>query len=168
MKRYYRLNQNIRAKKVRLVDAKGEQLGVLTLDKALFKARKQGLDLVEVAPNAKPPVCKIIDFNKFKYRQNKKEKAGKKKSKTQETKEIRFSPFIADNDFNTRIKQAKEFLKENNKVKVSVRFKGREITKKEFGYKVIDRAKEELEEFGEVESKPKWHGKTLTTVLKPK
>jgi translation initiation factor IF-3 len=167
VKRYYRINKNIRAKKVRVVDDDGEQVGVFPLQEALFKARKKGLDLVEVATKAKPPVCKIIDFNKFKYEQNKKQKAGKKKKHKQETKEVRFTPFIAENDLQRRVKQAKEFLKDGDKVKLTVKFRGREITKKKFGYEIIEKAQEQLKDIALVESKPKWHGKTLVTVLRP-
>ncbi len=167
MKRFYRINQFIQAKEVRVVDEKGKQLGVLPLQEALFTAKQKELDLVEVAPNAKPPVCKIIDFKKFKYQESKKEQAGKKKSKKQDIKEIRFTPFIAENDFRMRVERAKEFLKEGDKVKLTVKFVGRQITRKDFGTNVLNKALDQLKELAKVETEPKWQGKLLTTVLKP-
>jgi translation initiation factor IF-3 len=134
---------------------------------ALFKAKQKGLDLVEVASQAKPPVCKIVDFNKFKYLENKKQRKGAKKSKVKETKEIRFSPFIAENDFQFRIKRAKEFLKESHKIRLTIWFKGRQITRKQFGYELLEKAVKALEEVSKVESEPKFHGKMLSMVLKP-
>jgi len=134
---------------------------------ALFKARKKNLDLVEVAPDAKPPVCKIIDFNKFKYQEDKKQRKGRKKSKVKETKEIRFSPFIAENDFNIRVNRAKEFLKDGHKVRLTIWFKGRQITRKQFGYDLLDKAKDKLKNISKIESRPKFRGKMLMMVLKP-
>lgn len=150
-----------------MVDEKGEQIGVLTKEEALFKARQKGLDLVEVASNAKPPVCKIIDFKKFKYQEDKKERIGRKGGPKQETKEIRFTPFIAQNDFNIRIERAKEFLEEGHKVKLTVKFMGRQITRKEFGYNLIKKALEQLQTSAKIETEPKWQGKLLMTILAP-
>ncbi|OGD62579.1 translation initiation factor IF-3 [Candidatus Beckwithbacteria bacterium RBG_13_42_9] len=167
MKRFYRINQYVRAPQVRVVDEKGEQLGVISLDEALFKARQRHLDLVEVAEKANPPVCKIIDFKKFKYQEDKKEQAGKKKSKQQEVKEFRLTPFIAQNDFEIRIKRAMETLTTGDKVKLTVKFVGRQITRKEFGENLLKKAIEKLREVSKVESPPKWQGKLLSLVLKP-
>jgi len=139
----------------------------MPLQEALFKARQKRLDLVEVAENAKPPVVKIIDFKKFKYQQSKKEQASKKKSKSQETKQFRLTPFIAKGDFETRIKRAKEELKDGNKVKLAVRFVGRQITRKEFGKQLIDKAIKKLASVSKVEQPPKWQGRMLVTLLKP-
>jgi translation initiation factor IF-3 len=150
-----------------VVDEKGNQFGVIPIGEALFKARQQGIDLVEVAPNAKPPVCKLIDFKKFKYQEDKKEREGKKKGTKQETKEIRFTPFIAENDFNIRINKAKEFLKDKNRVKLTVKFVGRQLSRKEFGYKLLEKAMESLKEYGKPTDKPKWQGRLLTVSMKP-
>ncbi len=167
IKRYYRLNQYIQAKQIRVVDEKGNQLGVMSLDEALFKSRQACLDLVEVAPEAKPPVCKIIDFKKFKYQEDKKQKAGNKKSKSADIKEIRFTPFIAKNDLEIRIKKAKDFLKEGSKIRLTVKFTGRQITKKQFGYEILKQANNRLNNISRVETAPKWQGKLLMQVLAP-
>lgn len=167
IKRFYRLNQYIQARKVRVITEKGEQLGVISLDEALFKARQQGLDLVEVAEKADPPVCKIIDFKKFRYLESKKEQAGKKKNKHQDIKEFRFTPFIAQNDFDMRLKRAKEVLEQGDKVKLTVKFVGRQLSRKEFGQNLLDKAIAQLKDFSSVETQPKWQGRLLSTVLKP-
>jgi len=125
------------------------------------------LDLVEVAPKAKPPVCKIIDFNKFKYQENKKQSKGRKSKKQKELKEIRLTPFIAKNDFKVRIKKSKDFLKEGHKVRVSVRFVGRQITRKKFGYELLEKAVKQLKEVAEPETEPSFRGKILSMVFKP-
>lgn len=125
------------------------------------------MDLVEVAPNAKPPVCKIIDFKKFRYQEAKKEQAGRKKGKIKGSKEIRFTPFIAQNDYKIRVQRAKEFLTEGHKVKLVVKFVGRQITRKQFGFDLLKKAQEELKEVSKVESEPKFQGKLLMMVLTP-
>ena len=167
IKRFYRINQYIEAPKVRVISEKGEQIGVIKLDEALFKARQQNLDLVEVAEKAKPPVCKIIDFKKFKYQESKKEQAGKRKNKQQDVKEFRFTPFIAQNDFEMRVKRAKKTLEGENKVKLTVKFVGRQMTRKEFGQNLLVKAIDQLKEISVVETAPKWQGRLLSTVLKP-
>ncbi len=166
-KKFYRINQYIQAKEVRLVDEKGKQIGVLAKEKALKQAQSAGLDLVEVAPNAKPPVCKIIDFKKFKFLESKRQQQDKKKSKKVELKVVQLSPFIAENDLNYRLKKAEEFLKEGDKVKISIVFKGRQITKKDFGYKLMERILEELKPFSEIDFEPKFVGRKLEMTLKP-
>jgi translation initiation factor IF-3 len=166
-RRFYRINQYIQAEKVRVVDEKGSQIGVMPLGKALNQAQQAGLDLVEVAPKAQPPVCKIIDFKKFRFQEEKKQKESKKKSKKVELKQVRLRPFIAENDFNFRIKRAKEFLKEGNKVKITVYFRGREVTKKDFGYQLLKKTIEKLDTLAEVETEPKFTGRRLEMVLKP-
>lgn len=150
-----------------MVDEKGNQLGVLPIGEALFRARQAGVDLVEVAPAAKPPVCKIINFKKFRYQEEKKQRAGWKKTKASETKEIRFTPFIAKNDFEIRVKKAKEFLGEGDKVRLTVKFVGRQITKKQFGYELLNKTLETLKAIAVVEVEPKWQGRLLMMVLKP-
>lgn len=145
----------------------GKQIGILDIQEALFKARQKGLDLVEVAGEAKPPVCKIIDFKKFKYQEDKKLKSGKK-SKKHDLKEIRFTPFIAKNDFEIRIKRAKEFLADGYKLRLSVKFVGRQITRKQFGYELLARAYEALKDEVKVEAEAKLQGKLLMMVVAPK
>ena len=138
-KKYWRTNEQIRAPKVRVIGSGGKQVGVIDTSKALALAKKEGLDLVEIAPFAKPPVTKIVDIGKFKYEEEKKQKAQKKKTKSSELKEIRFSPFIGEADYNTRLIRIKEFLEDKNKVKVVVKFKGRQMGSKQFGYKLFER-----------------------------
>lgn len=166
-KKFYRLNHYIQAREVRVVDEKGKQIGVLSTEKALKQAQKKGLDLVEVAPNAKPPVCKIIDFKKFKFLESKKEQQEKRKTKKVGLKEIKFRPFIAENDLNFRLRRAEKFLKEGNKVKIAVVFRGREITKKDFGYQLIEKSLAKLKPFSEVDFKPKLVGRRLEIILRP-
>lgn len=124
------------------------------------------MDLVEVAPNANPPVCKLIDFKKFKYQEDKKLKAGKK-GKKQYLKEIRFTPFIASNDFEVRVNRAKEFLTEGHKIRLTVKFVGRQITRKQFGFELLTRAFEQLKNFAKMEVEPKFQGKLLMMVVTP-
>lgn len=164
---FYRLNQYIQAKEVRVVDEKGKQIGILPISQALEKAKKTGLDLVEIVPFAKPPVCKIIDFKKFKFLESRKQQKERKKSKKVDLKEVQLSPFIAENDFNFRLNRAEGFLKEGNKVKIAVVFKGRQITKKEFGYKLIEEALEKLKPYSEIDFEPKFVGRRLEMTLSP-
>ena len=131
------------------------------------KATGLGVDLVLVAPNAKPPVAKLIDFAKFKYQQEKKEQTSKKKTSVQETKEIRLTPFMAENDLNTRIRKAQKFLAGNDKVRFSVWFHGRQITRKQFGFDVLKTAMAKLGEAAAVEQEPKFRGKILQMTIKP-
>jgi len=166
-KKFYRINHYIQSREVRVIDDEGKQIGVMLLEKALQQAQEKELDLIEVAPNAKPPVCKIVDFKKFKFLEAKKEQQEKKKAKKVNLKEVKLSPFIADNDFNFRLKRAEEFLKEGNKVKIAVFFKGRQITKKDFGYKLIEKALERLASLSEVDLGTKFVGRKLEVVLKP-
>jgi translation initiation factor IF-3 len=166
--KFYRINQYIQAKEVRVVDESGKQIGVLPIFNAIQMAREQGKDLVEVASGAQPPVVKIIDFKKFKYLEAKKEKEEKKGQKGGELKEIMFTPFIAQNDFNTRIKRSREFLEENNKVKVRVRFTGRELGKKDFGFKLIERIIGELAENAVAEGETRSQGREIYLILAPK
>jgi len=164
---FYRINHYIQAKEVRAIDENGKQVGVMPLDQALKEAQKKGLDLVEVAPKAQPPVCKIIDFKKFKYLESKKQQEEKKKAKKVELKKIRLSPFIAENDFNFRLEKAEEFLKGENRVKLSVVFKGRQMTKKEFGYRLLEKVVERLKPFSKVELEPRFMGRNLEIVFVP-
>lgn len=139
----------------------------MTTKKALELARSEGLDLVQVAPKADPPVAKIVEFAKFKYQERRKHLSGKRKSKVQHLKVVRFTPFIAENDFMIRVKKAREFLEEGNKVTLVVKFVGRQITRKEFGYELIKRAYQKLQDISSMEREPSLKGKLLTTTLSP-
>ena len=161
------VNEKIRAREVRLIDASGEQLGVKSKQEALEIAQKRELDLVLVAPNAKPPVCRIMDYGKYRYEQQKKEKEARKKQKVINLKEVRFTPGIGDHDFNTKLRNARKFIEKGDKVKASVRFRGRAITHKELGQEVLDRLAKEVEDIADVESRPKMEGRNMFMMLTP-
>lgn len=150
------MNESIRAKEVRLIDVNGEQLGVKSRNEALEIAEKANLDLVLVAPQAKPPVARIMDYGKYRFEQQKKEKEQRKNQKVINVKEIRLTPVIEEHDFNTKLRNARKFLGKGDKVKVSVRFRGRAITHKELGREVLDRFAEQTNDISNAESKPKW------------
>ena len=135
----WKINNQIRAPEVRVIGSDGRQEGILKIDEALKKAQEEELDLVEIAPTAKPPVVKIVELGKFRYEQEKKLKKEKKKTKASELKEVRFSPFIAEHDYSTRIEKIRDFLGESNKVRLVVVFKGRHMDSKQFGYKLFKR-----------------------------
>jgi translation initiation factor IF-3 len=162
------LNEGIRARELRVIGAEQEQLGIMTRDQALEIAVKANLDLVLVAPNAKPPVAKIMDYGKFKFEQQKKDKESKKNQKIITVKEVRLSPSIDDNDFNTKLKNAIKFLEKGDKVKASIRFKGRAITHKEIGQRVLDRFITEAKEVSIVEQYPRMDGRSMFLMLAPK
>lgn len=163
----WRTNEQIRAPEVRLIGEDDKQIGVLPKEEALEKAKEKGLDLVEIAPKAKPPVVKIVEFGKFLYREEKKLKKQKKGSKTSELKEVRFSPFIADNDYETRISRIEEFLRDRNKVRITVKFKGRQMSAKKFGYELTDRIMKDLGELAKVDQQPKFMGRHLMMTISP-
>ena len=165
-RKYYRLNWNIKAPKLRVIDKEGKQVGVLTKDEALKLAKEQEIDLIEIAPKASPPVCKLIDFKKFLYLEKKKEREKKKGSK-KGVKEIRLRPFIADHDYRVRLEQTREFLSNGEKIRVRVRFFGREIAKKKFGFDIINRLLKDLGEGATLEREPRFIGKTLVAQLAP-
>lgn len=167
MQKFYKLNQYITASQLRIIGPDEKQIGVMTRDEAIFKARQMGMDLILVADQAKPPVAKITDFNKFKYQQVQKEKEGKKKTLKTDQKEIRFTPFIAQNDFLTRIEKIKSFLKDGHRVKLTVKFTGRQITRKDFGQEILKKAANQLTEFGTQACEPKLQGKLLWTIIAP-
>jgi translation initiation factor IF-3 len=162
------LNDGIRAREVRLIDQNGEQLGIKSKIEALEIATRVNLDLVLVAPNAKPPVARVMDYGKFKFEQQKKEKEARKNQKIITTKEVRLSPSIDEHDFNTKLRNAVKFLEKGDKVKASIRFKGRAITHKEIGQRVLVRFAEECKEVATVESHPKMDGRSMFMVLTPK
>lgn len=162
--KFYRLNYFIQAKVLRLLDEGGKQLGILTKEEALRKAREAGVDVVEIAPKANPPVAKLIDFKKFKYLESKKTRDEKKRQKNVGIKEIRFRPFIGEHDLNFRVNQAKEFLSQGNQLKISIPFRGREITRKEFGFAVLKRFLDQLSEI-KIIREAHFEGKVLTTMI---
>ena len=162
------INEQIRDKEVRLVGADGEQLGVVSVKEAQSMAREQGLDLVKVAPKANPPVCKIIDFGKFRYEQTKREKEAKKKQNIISVKEVRLSPNIEEHDINTKMKQANKFLTKGDKVKVSVRFRGRELAHTSVGRTILLEFAKDLEEIADIEKRPKMEGRSMVMFLTPK
>jgi translation initiation factor IF-3 len=153
---------------VRLIAPDGVQIGVVSTDEALKKAEGYGLDLVEVAPNSKPPVCRIMDYGKYKYEQSKKEKISKKKQHTITVKEIRLRPRTDDHDLETKIKHARKFLEQKNKVKVTMLFRGREMAYQDFGRELLDRVQEMLDDVAKVESEPKMEGRRMIMVLAAK
>ncbi len=164
---FYKINHFITAPELRVVSDLGEAVGVLSKSEALAKAESLGVDLVEIAPMAKPPVAKLIDFAKFKYQLAQKRQEEKKKNKNVEVKEIRFTPFIGENDFQIRIKKASEYLRDGDKVKLVVKFTGREITRKNFGDAVLAKAMAALGEISKVEITPRLVGKNMFMQLVP-
>lgn len=160
-----RINGSIRITPIRVVSETGEQLGVIPTEQALERARDVGLDLVEVAPNERPPVCRIMDYGKYKYDKNKKTNRGQSHTKT---KEIRLRPKTGDEDIRTKIRRAEKFLKNKDKVQVSVLFRGREMAHIEEGRKVMEQVIEMLEEVGKIETAPQQHGKRMICMISPK
>lgn len=161
------VNEKIRAREVRLIDSNGDQLGVKSKNEALDIAANANLDLVMVAPNAKPPVCRIMDYGKYRFEQQKKEKEQRKNQKVINVKEVRLSPGIEEHDFNTKLRNARKFLTKGDKVKVAVRFRGRAITHKDLGQKVLDRMAEECKDLSTIETKPKMEGRNMFMMLAP-
>lgn len=163
-----RLNRMIRAREVRLIGSEGEHLGVVPLEEALAMAAAQGLDLVEVSPDAEPPVCKIIDYGKFRYVQDKRGREAKKKQRVIQVKEIRMRPKTEENDFQVKSRQIRRFLEEGNKAKVSMRFRGREHEHADLGQQKLERLMLELQDVANVEQVPQMEGRMITLVLAPK
>jgi translation initiation factor IF-3 len=163
--RRYRINQRIFASPLRVLDVEGKQIGVLPKEEALRIAQEQELDLVEIAPAAKPPVAKIIDYNKFLYQLEKKKKEEKRKAKISETKEIRLGPFMSDNDLQVMIRRGREFLEDGDKLRLVVRFRGRQITRSEFGKGIIAKVIESLDDISKVDREPHFEGRQLVALL---
>lgn len=159
---------NIQAKEIRLLDEAGKQIGIFSRDEAVNMAKSEGKDLVEIAPNAQPPVCKIIDFKKFRYQEKKKDREIRKKTRPVELKQIRLRPFIGEHDFNVRINKAKEFITDGDRVKIIVQFAGRQLGHKEFGFKIIDQVTAAIADCAKRERDPKFEGKQLTAYFIPK
>lgn len=162
------INEEIRDKEVRVISADGEQIGVMSAKEAIALAEKANLDLVKIAPNAVPPVCKIMDYGKFKFEQAKREKEAKKKQKVMDIKEVRLSLNIDTGDFNTKVNHALRFLKDGDKVKVSIRFRGREMAHTEYGTTIMQRFAEACSETGSVEKPAKLEGRQMLMFLVPK
>jgi translation initiation factor IF-3 len=162
-----RINKRIRAREVRVINNDGDQIGIMPLKKGLNMARERGLDLVEVAPKAKPPVCRILDYGKYKYEQAKKAKEAKKNQNVMNVKEVQMSVKIEEHDFNVKVDMAKRFLNDKDKVKVKIKFRGREITHKRLGYDLMEDFYEELEDLAKLESKPTMEGRNMLMILTP-
>ena len=164
---YYRINERIQAPELRVLDSEGKQVGVLSKQEALTRAQEEGLDLVEIAPNAQPPVAKIIDYKKFLYQQAKKKQEEKRNAKSTETKEVRLGPFMDDHDLQIAANRATTFLENGDKVRFVVKFRGRQITRPEFGYQVVQKITEILSPISKIEREPKLEGKQLITIVSP-
>ncbi len=162
------INNKIRAKEVRLIGAEGEQIGVTPLEEALQMARDKNLDLVNVAPQAKPPVCRIMDFGKYKYEQSKRDKEARKKQRSISVKEVKMRPNIETHDFQVKVRNGRRFLEDGDKVKVTLVFRGREVTHPELGQKLCLEYAKELEDVSTVERKPRLEGRNMIMILAPK
>ena len=161
-------NTEIMVNQLRLVDERGEMVGIVSRNEALDMAADAGLDLVEIAPNADPPVCKILDFGKFKYEEQKKKNEAKKKQKVIEVKEVKFRPSIDDHDYDVKMRSMQKFIGEGDKVKVTMRFRGRELAHQELGMDVLVRVRDNLQELAKVEQMPRMEGRQMTMVMSPK
>ena len=159
------INEQIRVPEVRVISSTGEQLGIMTSEEALRKAEEQELDLIMIAPTAKPPVCRIVDYNKYRYEQSRREKDAKKKQKVVEVKEIRFSPNIDTNDLNTKSNNARKFLEKGNRVKVTLRFRGREMAHMSNSAHILTDFAEALSDIANIDKQPKVEGRNMTMFL---
>ena len=163
-----RINEDIRVPRVLLIDEHGEKQGVMPTGSALEAAQEAGLDLVEVSPNSDPPVCKILDYGKFKYEEQKKKNEAKKKQKVIEVKEIKLRPGIDDHDYDVKMRSMVKFVEEGDKVKVTMRFRGRELAHQDIGMGVLMRVRDDLDEIAKVEQFPRMEGRQMTMVLSPR
>ncbi|HEY4044857.1 MAG TPA: translation initiation factor IF-3 [Rhodopila sp.] len=163
-----RVNEEIRIPQVRLIDQDGEMQGVMSAREAMQRAFQVGLDLVEISPNADPPVCKILDFGKFKYEQQKKRNEAKKKQKIIEIKEIKVRPNIDENDYQVKMRAMKSFIEEGDKVKVTLRFRGREMAHQDIGVRVLERIRAEMDTTSKVEQMPRMENRQMVMVLSPR
>ena len=164
----HELNEDIRDKEIRLIGSEGEQLGIMSADEALRIADEQGLDLVKISPQATPPVCKLMNYGKFRFEQSKREKEAKKNQHVVEIKEIRMSPGIDIGDFNTKLKNAQKFIADGNRVKVSVRFRGREMAHTDIGKDLLDKFAEQCAETANLDKGAKLEGRMMSIFLSPK
>jgi translation initiation factor IF-3 len=163
-----RRNEEIEATEVRVIDSEGEQAGVMGLTAAISLAKGESLDLVEVSPNAEPPVCRIMDFGKYLFEQNKKAQSAKRKQKQVHIKEIKFRPGTDEGDYKIKLRKLREFLEVGDKTKVTLRFRGREMAHKELGAQLLARVRDDLEEYGSVEQMPQMEGRQMIMVIAPK
>ena len=163
-----RINTRIRAREIRVVGVDGEPLGVMSVQDALKKAEDAGLDLVEVAPSAVPPVCRIIDYSRYKYEQEKREKEARKKQKVVHIKEIRMGPKIGEHDYLFKLRNLEDFLKRGDKVKITMMFRGREMAHVDLGRKVLDRLSSDISSIGEIEESPRLEGRFINMVIRAK
>ena len=161
------MNEDIVNPQVRLIDAEGENVGVVATDEALRIASEADLDLVEISPNAEPPVCRVMDYGKYKFEQNKKAHQAKKKQKQIHVKEIKFRPGTEESDYQVKLRKLIEFLEDGDKTKITIRYRGREMQHQELGAQLLDRIENDLSEYGDVEQRPKLEGRQLVMVLSP-
>jgi len=163
-----RINEEINVMRVRLVDDRGQMVGIVGRNEALTMAADAGLDLVEISPNADPPVCKLLDFGKFKYEEQKKKNEARKKQKVIEVKEIKLRPSIDDHDYDVKMRSMNKFIEEGDKVKVTMRFRGRELAHQELGMNVLMRVRDDLDGIAKVEQMPRMEGRQMTMVVAPR
>ncbi len=163
-----RKNEEIQASQVRLISSDGEQIGVVPLEEAQETAQDEGLDLVEVVPNAEPPVCRIMDYGKFRFEQSKKKNAARKKSKQIQVKEVKFRPNTEEGDYQVKLRNLQKFLDQGDKAKVTLRFRGREMAHRDIGARLLERVKDDLAEIATVEQFPKLEGRQMIMVLAPR
>ena len=164
----HQINEEIRDSEIRLISATGEQLGIMSAAQAQHIADEQGLDLVKISPQATPPVCKLMDYGKFRYQEQKKAQEAKAKQKVVQIKEVKFRPATDENDFQTKLRSLKRFLEDGDKAKITLRFRGREMAHQQFGTQLMDRVREELVDIAQVEHAPKLEGRQMIMVLAPK
>ena len=162
------INGNIKAQQVRLIDANNENRGIVSIKEALSLAEEEGLDLIEISPQANPPVCKILDYGKYRYEQQKRKAEAKKNQKVVEIKELKLRPMIETHDYEVKLKQAKKFLEQGNKVKFTMRFKGRELSANDMGKQILTRLSEDLDDCARIDSEMKLEGRQMTLILAPK
>ena len=163
-----RINEEIRSKEVQLIDATGDNKGVVATDVAIGMAQTAGLDLVEIAPNSVPPVAKILDYGKYKFQAQKKAAEARKKQKVVEIKEIKLRPMIDDHDYQVKMRSMERFFEEGDKVKITLRFRGREMAHQELGYKLLQRVKDDTDKISKVESEPRFEGRQMVMLLAPR
>ncbi len=163
-----RINEEIRSREVQLIDTTGDNKGAVDIETALGLAQAAGLDLVEIAPNSNPPVCKILDYGKYKFQAQKKAAEARKKQKVVEVKEIKLRPMIDDHDYDVKMRSMRRFFEEGDKVKVTLRFRGREMAHQELGTKLLNRVKDDVERIAKVESEPRYEGRQMIMILAPR
>jgi len=163
-----RINDEIRAREIHLIDKDGSNRGNVSFQEAIALAQEAGLDLVEISPNATPPVCKLLDYGKYKYQEQKKAAEARKKQKVVEVKEIKFRPMIDDHDYDVKMRSMKRFFEEGDKVKVTLRFRGREMAHQELGVELLNRVKEDTGKIAKIEMEPRFEGRQMVMVLAPR